>query len=141
MKKLAWIATLLTALGCGSGDGGEETGTDMIAIEATFPSIHTNVIKRRCTSGACHDASSPAGGLNLVTLESAYAGMVGRAAEIAPEKTIIVPGDPGASFLIAKLRGELAEDEGDPMPLGTAMLSEATIAKIEAWIAGGAARD
>jgi cytochrome c551/c552 len=139
MKKLTCLVIAFAAA-CGGGDegAGTETSTDMIAVEATFSSIHANVLKRRCTAGACHDASSPSAGLSFVTAEAAYAGLVGKPAEIAPAKTLVAPGDPGASFLIAKLRGELAEGEGDPMPYKSSMLSETTVAKIEAWIAAGA---
>jgi mono/diheme cytochrome c family protein len=69
----------------------------------------------------CHGANM-AGGLDLRT----YAA--------AAKSRSIVPGNPGASSMVAYVRGTRAPR----MPIGRAPLSEADTKAIEAWIAGGA---
>ncbi len=140
MKNLTRLALVTTLFACGGGsdDGDTDTDIDNIEIEATFSSIHENVFRKRCSAGACHNVSTAAGGLTLSSSVAAYEGLVGKPATIAPSKMRVAPGDPGGSFLLHKLRGELAEGEGDPMPYKNVVLGDGTIAKIEEWIAAGA---
>jgi len=51
----------------------------------------------------------------------------------------VLPGDPGASFLVAKLVG--THDCGSPMPLTGPPLSDEDLATIVGWIAAGAPRN
>ena len=57
---------------------------------------------------------------------------------------LVVPGDPGASFLMRKLTDDLPSDGslGGPMPEGEAilwsMIPQAELDAITCWIAGGA---
>jgi hypothetical protein len=53
-------------------------------------------------------------------------------------KLRVDPGDPENSFLLDKLRGTLAPDEGERMPRALAKLPAREIALVEAWIAAGA---
>ena len=50
----------------------------------------------------------------------------------------VVAGSPDASFPVRKLTGDLASDEGLPMPFGGATIPDAEIERIRSWIAGGA---
>ena len=47
-------------------------------------------------------------------------------------------GDPDASFLVQKLEGHLAADEGDAMPQLGPPLPTGTIGLVRAWIEQGA---
>ncbi len=57
----------------------------------------------------------------------------------AGQGTLIVPGDPGASLLIDKLRDE--QTCGDPMPQNGDPLLNDVISVIEQWVLSGAAND
>jgi hypothetical protein len=140
MKRLVLVLALALAVGA---CGGEESTTDQdpVVPEPALSSIHENVFTRSCIAGACHDSSSPAAALDLSTAAAAYEGLVGKPTLIVPEKMLVVPGDPDGSFLIAKLRGELGPDEGEPMPYANPPLHDDVIGAIEAWIASGAADD
>jgi hypothetical protein len=72
----------------------------------------------------------------------AYANLVGvsptnLAAQNAG-KLRVDPGNPGNSFILDKLRGELAIGEGDPMPLQLRHLPDNAVRLIEEWITAGA---
>jgi hypothetical protein len=53
-------------------------------------------------------------------------------------KKRVDPGNPGNSFILDKLRGDLVPGEGDPMPLQLKRLPDGAIRLIEEWIAAGA---
>jgi hypothetical protein len=95
-----------------------------------------------CAVASCH-GSFAQGGLELLAGTS-YAQLVGVAASnpvaAAAGKVRVVPGDPGASFLVQKLRGTLAAGEGDAMPRVGTPLDADELALVEAWIQDGAPR-
>lgn len=83
---------------------------------------------------ACHGDA----GLGDLTLnQDPHRALVDVAAATDPSLTLVVPGDPDASFLLAKLTGDLTPALGGVMPPG-AGLPEATIALVRTWIADGA---
>jgi hypothetical protein len=82
----------------------------------------------------CHGASA-LGGLDLSA--DAHAALVGAPSATVPGATLVVPGDPAASFLSAKLRADLQPGEGGSMPPG-APLSAALLDAVDAWISDGA---
>ena len=53
-------------------------------------------------------------------------------------KLRVDPGNPGNSFILDKLRGDLLENEGERMPRGLPKIPAREIALVEAWIAAGA---
>jgi hypothetical protein len=123
----------LTSWGCGSPDDDVEAVPQPI-----FSDIQQKILTPSCAAfTACHNAAGQAAKCDL-TAGKAYAELVGSSSTTNPAKELVVPGDPSSSFLVAKLRGELAEGEGEPMPLRNPSLSEAKIQAIEAWIAAGA---
>lgn len=126
-----WITALTLVAGC----GGEDSVTEPLSPE--LGSIQARVLTPSCTFSACHDSSDSAGELNLLP-GTAHAALVGREAVMAPGRLLVAPGDPGASFLVAKLRGDLGESEGYPMPYGTEPLDEDLILAVEEWITRGA---
>ena len=53
-------------------------------------------------------------------------------------KLRVDPGNPGNSFILDKLRGDLDPGEGERMPFGLRPLHALNIQLIEEWIAAGA---
>jgi len=80
---------------------------------------------RRCTG--CHNASDPAGGLDLSRAETARKG--GESGEPA-----IISGDPAKSNLLVRIRAGEMPPEGKGTPT-----KPEEVAALEAWVAGGAA--
>jgi OmcA/MtrC family decaheme c-type cytochrome len=111
-------------------------------IASTWSSIVQNVIAPRCASAACHGGNPPTAFPQL-DADAARAAMVDVPSQQASGMDMIEPFDPGASYLVLKLRGEAASAGGvaTPMPIGDAMLDPSDIAAIEAWIANGAPND
>ncbi|HZH98285.1 MAG TPA: c-type cytochrome domain-containing protein [Fimbriimonadaceae bacterium] len=83
------------------------------------------ILKEKCVG--CHGTDSPKEGISLVSHESIMKG-----GEHGP---IITAGDPENSLLIHALRGSHGRKQ---MPPKMDPLPEEQIAKIEAWIKGGA---
>ena len=65
--------------------------------------------------------------------------LVNHASEGNPNMPRVTPGDTLQSYLIHKLRGSHVEagGAGERMPNGGPYLSEAEIARFEAWVNGG----
>lgn len=90
-----------------------------------LPADVAALFDQRCT--LCHTGDGAPLGLRLDDLDGALAG-----SERGP---VVVPGDPGASELIARLRGT----SQPRMPLtGPPFLSDEEIAMVATWIASGA---
>jgi hypothetical protein len=84
--------------------------------------------------GLCHSGQFEP---NLSTPSLAYYNLVERPGLEKRDRLRVVPGDPGASLLVDKLRNR---DVISVMPLGAKPVEEEHIAAIEAWIAAGAKR-
>jgi hypothetical protein len=111
----AWLVLLGASLSATSG---------LAADEVDFQSQIAPLLIRSCV--ACHNASDPAGGLNLTRRDKALAGgESGRAA--------IVPGDTAASHLLERLTAGEMPPEGKG-----ARLSAEQIALVGRWISAGA---
>lgn len=132
MRTFPWVIALAWALGgCddelfGKPGGGEPVATDLegfCAVQAVFAA--------RCN--ACHGTSAT-GGLDLAT--DPAAALINHPAATDAALTLVVPGDPDASFLWAKVSGTQADGQGGVMPPGGLAADEQEI--IRAWIADGA---
>jgi mono/diheme cytochrome c family protein len=78
---------------------------------------------QRCVM--CHSGEAPPLGLRLDSYEAALEG--------SANGPVLVPGDPGASELVRRIRGE-----SEPrMPLGGEPLGAEEIAIVEAWVSAG----
>jgi len=102
----------------------------------SFKSVQ-RVFQTSCALGSCHSTFARKGGLVLETEDLSYASLVDRPAA-HPEATDLLrvkTGDPGASFLIKKLRGE---GPGESMPDTGGLLPDPVIEMIADWIARGA---
>jgi hypothetical protein len=86
----------------------------------------------KCT--LCHFPESPTG-LSVIDPFDPETGMVNRVGAFG--KTIVVPGDPGASFLVEKLES-MQPSGGQPMPYRPARLTAEEQALVRAWVAQGA---
>lgn len=88
----------------------------------TLEYITTTILAPSCGSVNCHSAQGKSNGYVLDTVAAARESL----------RYMVTPGDAGASFLVAVMRGE-----GEPMP-PSEIMPEADIQLIEAWINEGA---
>jgi hypothetical protein len=124
---LGWIAG--AELPTPSGDGGAPTGESFDAD--IFP-----ILQMRC---GCHQLSGGAGGLEYDNA-TAYSALVDQPSSIAG-LTYVVPSDPDASYLLAKVEGThlMMGGDGDlmpPSPLGALSAEDTNL--LRTWISLGA---
>ena len=116
----------------GSTDGSDEivdTGTEADSAAPTFGDVFRllDADSTHCT--ACHDASSPAAGLNLNTEAEAYANLLAGGAS-----AMVIPGDAEGSILYQRI-----VDAERPMPPTMyEMMPDSDVELIAAWINAGA---
>ena len=115
------------------------------------PSFRSDILPVLATNCAgargCH-GEEPTDKVELdLRADNAYEDLVGRAAKSRPNAVRVVPRDPGASFLIAKLVAHLSESEGKTMPIDprtgetvpmTPPVAEFVERSLRPWIAAGA---
>ncbi len=119
----------------------QEASPNCTTTEDTYTLIQQRIFGAHgCAVASCH-GSYAQGGLELLAGAS-YAQLVGvladNAAAAAAGKVRVMPGNPGASFLVQKLRGTLAAGEGEVMPRVGTPLDAEELELVEAWIADGA---
>lgn len=123
-----------------SACGGEEGPAQ---LEPTLANIQQYVFTPACATSGCHDAADAAGELDLSTAQISYDAMVNIPSKIPVAKAngwvMILPGDPGRSFLVRKMVSP-GLGEGDPMPSSAQALHPYYIELIETWISNGAPR-
>lgn len=100
------------------------------AEDREIPADVQKVFKQHCVR--CHTGPKPPKGLSLIPARIASA-FETPSAEV-PEAKLIVPGDPGASYLVKKVRREEGIT-GKPMPPGKPLTAE-EIQVLETWISG-----
>jgi hypothetical protein len=103
-----------------------------------FERVQEEVLVPTCSFGACHGGPNGAGGLRLDGTAADALRLVEGTSAVAG-RPYVVPGDPDASYLVAKLRGD-AGISGDRMP-PAAPLEKQQLAKVLRWIEGGAPVD
>jgi hypothetical protein len=134
-----WLAVLLAATaGCGTVKTPTEPSTPPGGGQAfTFSRIQGEIFTQACAKAGCHDAAAASGGMVLAA-GSAYGQIVGRPSSEAPALARVQPGQPEASYLLKKVRGD-ADISGARMPRdGPPFLSASQIAGIAGWIQQGA---
>ena len=121
---------------CGTcGPGTACNGGACVAQGVTFSgSVYPIFVGAACD--ACHGGAG-SGGLDLSTSAGAHAELVNVPASGCTGATRVVPGNPGASYLVSKLTG-VGICSGARMPQGGPYLSQAELDTIVAWIAAGA---
>src|SRR5262249_32998363 len=111
-------------------------------VTSTFDQIQQTIFTPiSCARSTCHNTAQEPHNMSLAPGE-AYSNLVG----VTPTnlgaqnagKLRVDPGNPGNSFILDRLRGDLAMDEGEPMPLQLRHLPDGAIRLIEEWIAAGA---
>jgi len=102
------------------------------AATCAVPQAVQTIFEASCSP--CHVTGS-SGGLRLASAETSYADLVAlnAGAPACSSQVLVVPGDPAASYLIAKLRNT-AGICGTAMPRNRPALPEEQIQLIEAWI-------
>ena len=133
------MIALLTSLAACAGDGPPSSTPG-----SEYGQIQRTIFDRSCNSSSCHSTATRSGDLSLAAHES-YAELVG----VPPNNTaafekgllLVAPDDVAASFLVAKVTGDLGDFEGVLMPIGEPALSPDEIAMIELWIENGAQPD
>jgi hypothetical protein len=101
--------------------------------------IQAEIFSTSCTSGSCHDATTPQAKLDL-TAAHAFTELVNVKSTIYTSWNLVTPGDPSSSMLMVRLGGA----DGpvvDSMPKGKAPLCSEQIEAVRRWIAAGAAND
>ena len=137
----AALALALAGCGAGSGEGLDENGRPIgsgggpLPSGPTLASIQANVFSVNCAISGCHGGATVAQGLRLDPGFSA-ANLINVASPRNPTLIRVVPGNPGASFLIHKLEG--TQTLGDRMPQFGPFLPQATVDMIRLWIQNGA---
>lgn len=139
MRSLA-AATLAAGLllgACGTDGTPSDDDGDTDPPTTAFGDVQA-ILGQSCAFSTCHGSGS--GYLQLRGTDADYDALVGVTAFAAPDETLVVPGDPDASYLMAKLDGA-AGIVGDTMPQGGDLLDASTRDVIRDWIADGAPRD
>ena len=114
-------------VGGGTRDGGTEAdGGSGDGVPAVFAA--------KCAGSGCHGATSPALGLDLVSV-----GVAERVLDVpavgCTSRVLVDSADPSASFLLEKVT-ETAPECGGRMPLLTVPLTTAEQDEIRTWIEG-----
>jgi hypothetical protein len=103
----------------------------------TFSQIQAGIFNPSCAKSGCHTSAAAAGSLVLEAGLS-YAQIVGRPAQEAAQLDYVLPGNPEASYLLKKVRGD-PDISGSRMPRdGPPYLTAQQIAGLAAWIQAGA---
>ncbi|MFO0747269.1 MAG: hypothetical protein U1F43_16625 [Myxococcota bacterium] len=122
---------------------GNDTVTPTCTVEATLSSLKANYFATSCAFSACHDKRSAEGDLDL-SASDLHAQLVGvpavQEAAFAAGKLRVVAGNPDASFMVQKVEGTMAIDEGTWMPDGTDEVvdPDCRVKRLKEWIAAGA---
>lgn len=131
------LVILLGVVACGPRSTREGKATPQAGGEtiSAFQPVAT-ILESSCATSACHSASRGAGQLVLAP-DVARSNLVDVPSNQQESAILVVPGDPEASYLMAKLRGDEGI-RGSRMPIGQAPLSEEEMATVSGWIADGA---
>ena len=112
--------------GAANGDGG--------APKVTLAQLSMEIFTPSCTFSGCHGGSFLSANMSLEA--DRIAGEIIGVASSGSDLNRIEPGDPEASFLLKRVRGD--SDVSSQMPLNRTPLTAEQIEMIRAWIAAGA---
>jgi len=119
----------------GSAAQGDGAGS---RVEARFSQIQGAIFEKRCVTD-CHESVSAAASLRL-TRALSYASLVNQRSQQITTQLRVVPGNPGASYLVKKMMGG-SGIVGDQMPRLAPPRPQSEIESIRSWIASGALND
>ncbi len=109
------------------------------SIVPTWYGVQANILQRYCT--VCHSGANPPAGLSWEVGQYAAVVTNARMSTEIPTLREIDPGNPAASYILWKLRGQGPAGQviqGVRMPAFGAALDPALIAVVEQWISAGA---
>ena len=122
MKWLGATAFLFTWAGACGGDATSGGATSSVP-DPTLSSIQSAIFTPTCAGfTACHASANDGGHCDL-RAGHARGDLVGRSSFVKSSNVLVVPGHPEESFLVRKLRGQLADGEGARMPYHSAIES------------------
>lgn len=155
----------LSLFACGGGggngddapDGGADAPVSPACQEATtysnLGSIEDKIFRGSCIFSGCHNGTATDAGRIDLRAGAAHASLVGVASEVSAGRMLVVPGDPGKSYLMVMI-GQIAPEDADPpttappadiglMPQNTGgiLLCPQKRDAIERWITAGANDD
>ena len=108
---------------------------------SAYHDIQEAIFDKSCANSVCHAAPANAGNLNL-SYGLSYEGLVGgvpqNPAAAAAGMKLVDPGNPENSFLLTKLMGPTAPEQGARMPFGGGVLHTGKIDAVRTWIEAGA---
>jgi hypothetical protein len=143
-RAVAALAVLALAACAPAPEVGEEQPGQVgpIGPSERFSTLVQEVIVPRCATASCHAGAVPAAYPPL-DADLAHGALVGGPSFQTASMPLVEPFDPANSYLVLKLRDSagLVGSVATPMPIGDAVLEEAHIQAIEAWIANGALND
>lgn len=140
------VVALALAAALATGACGSDTAPpDAPPGEPTLAAIRADIFNGTCALSSCHAPPTLAAKLDLRD-DGICHRLVSHASCLFPNKLLVVPGKPEASFLLDKLHGTGLDGTPDPacgasnerMPLGQVPLSGSKLAQIEDWIRAGA---
>jgi hypothetical protein len=106
-------------------------------LQPTTESVVAQILAPSCGTSGCHSRPEPQQGLDLSSADGIMRTAISRPPTIGTAASrypsIITPGDPDASFLVAKITLPGA-DEGVPMPPTEYMLTDDAVRTIRDWI-------
>ena len=127
-------AMMAVAASCG---GGSNPVTGSSPASPTLLQVQAQVLTPRCALSGCHVTGSPPFGLDMSSVSSSAANLIGVASAEKPTLARVAAGDSANSYLYWKISGN-PNIGGDPMPASGGPLSPADLDLIAAWIDGGA---
>lgn len=128
--------TLCVDLGASKGDLAKVPACIANTGSATLTELQRDIFTPTCDNFGCHNAESASAGL-VLTAGQSFGELVNVPSTERPQFDRVEPGDPDASYLVQKLRGDAGID-GERMPEGGPYLSDAEIARVISWINDGA---
>ncbi len=135
----AMLLGLASVVGCGGG--GDSKPQTVPVATSTFERMQTQIFNVSCNSDSCHSHVGQAGDL-ILEEGSSWNALI----NTPPSNPIaaahgfmrVMPGQPDASFILAKLTDALAAGEGIAMPYNVAPLTNDAVNVVRAWIVAGA---
>lgn len=111
---------------------------DVVPESPTLARDVQPLFDRRCAFGGCHSEATRQAGLVLAS-GRAHNALVDRRSRLVSDRTLVVPGDASASWLMTMISADDVARDGRPrMPLAATPLTPNQIAMIARWIDRGA---
>jgi hypothetical protein len=131
------LVAALAAAGCGTKKSPIEPA-DPPDPTATFSRVQAQIFTPSCALSGCHAGPNPQRGMNLGA-GVAYSMIVG-VASAESTRLRVAPGDPDASYLVSKVKGD-ATIAGSRMPFGGPYLPADKEKLLVDWVRRGAPND